>query len=169
MTDHTINTSGGQLMSGLDGDQSAEPAAEHKNRPDPQRAARGEEDHAKPANGVAVEGPEPVPVGVGGQVMRSAAQSVRKAISTHRLARSSRSPVLRFPPLKSATAAIKNTATARAIRAGWKKLGKPSPAENSEPNLSNGPDCGDERQRLSWPHRSDELLLIDPLSRFLFG
>src|SRR5262249_15954866 len=38
----------------------------------------------------------------------------RKAIRTQRLARSSRSPGLRFPPLKSATPAIKKTAIARA-------------------------------------------------------
>ena len=30
-------------------------AAEHEHGPDPQRAARGEEDDAKPANGVPVE------------------------------------------------------------------------------------------------------------------
>jgi hypothetical protein len=39
-------------MPGLNGYQSAEPAAEHKDWPDPQCTAGGEEDDAKPANGV---------------------------------------------------------------------------------------------------------------------
>ena len=55
-------------MSALYGDQTAEPPAEDKHRPDPQRAAHREEGHAKPANDVLVEGQDRVPVSVGGQV-----------------------------------------------------------------------------------------------------
>ncbi len=49
-------------------DQPAESTAEHKAWPDPQRAADGEEKHAKPASGIPVEGPKPVPVCVGRQI-----------------------------------------------------------------------------------------------------
>jgi hypothetical protein len=46
---------------------SAEPAAEHKDRPDPQRTTGREENDAKPADGIAVEGPELRPVRPGRQ------------------------------------------------------------------------------------------------------
>jgi hypothetical protein len=55
-------------MSGLDGDQPAEPTAEHEDRPDPQRATGGKKDDAEPTSGIPVEGPEPFPVGVGRQI-----------------------------------------------------------------------------------------------------
>jgi hypothetical protein len=54
-------------MSGLNGNQSAEPVAKHKNRPDPQRTTRHEENDAKPANDVPLEDPDLVPVRVGRQ------------------------------------------------------------------------------------------------------
>ena len=41
-------------MPGLDGHQSAEPAAEHKDWPYPQRTTGSEENDAKPANGIPV-------------------------------------------------------------------------------------------------------------------
>jgi hypothetical protein len=49
-------------MPGLDGHQPAEPAAEHKDWPDPQRTAGSEENDAKPANGIPIESPELLPV-----------------------------------------------------------------------------------------------------------
>jgi len=55
-------------MPGLNGDQPAEPAPEHKDRPDPQRTSGGEENDTKPANGIPVEGPEPLSVGVRRQI-----------------------------------------------------------------------------------------------------
>jgi hypothetical protein len=55
-------------MAGLDGNQSAEPAAEHRDWPDPQRAAGSEENDAKPANGVPIESPELPPVCVCRQI-----------------------------------------------------------------------------------------------------
>ena len=54
-------------MPWLDGDQTAEPIAEHKDWPDPQDATGGEERDAEPANAIPVEGPEPYPVCVGRQ------------------------------------------------------------------------------------------------------
>jgi len=57
---------------GLDGDRPAEPAAEDKDRPEPQSTAGSEEDDAEPANanGIAVEGPERLSVRVGRQIAR---------------------------------------------------------------------------------------------------
>ncbi len=63
-----IDTAGDQRVSRLDGDQSAEAMAQHKNWPDPQRATGCEEKDTKPANRVAVDGPEVLPVRVGWQV-----------------------------------------------------------------------------------------------------
>jgi hypothetical protein len=51
-------------MPGLDGHQSAEAVAEHKDWPDPQRATGGKENDVKPANGIPVESPELFPVSV---------------------------------------------------------------------------------------------------------
>jgi hypothetical protein len=51
VSDDTIDTAGDQGVPGLDGDQPAEPMAEHKDWPDPQRTSGGEENDAKPANG----------------------------------------------------------------------------------------------------------------------
>jgi hypothetical protein len=42
--------------------------AEHKDRPDPQRTTGSEKTDAKPANGIAVDGPEFLPVCVGRQI-----------------------------------------------------------------------------------------------------
>jgi hypothetical protein len=42
-------------MPGLDGHQIAEPVAEHKDWPDPRRATGGEENDAKPANGIPID------------------------------------------------------------------------------------------------------------------
>ena len=55
-------------MPRLDRDQPAEPPAEQKDRPDPQHAAAGEQRDTDPANGFAVEDPEPLPIGVGRQI-----------------------------------------------------------------------------------------------------
>ena len=55
-------------MLGLDGYQPAEPVAEHKDWPDPQRATGGEENDAKPANGIPIEDPELLPISVGRQI-----------------------------------------------------------------------------------------------------
>ena len=41
---------------------------EHKDRPDPQCTPGGEQNDAKPPNSIAVEGPEPLPVRVGRQI-----------------------------------------------------------------------------------------------------
>jgi hypothetical protein len=55
VADDTIETSRDQAMPGLDGYQPAEPAAEHKDWPDPQRATGSEENDAKPANGISID------------------------------------------------------------------------------------------------------------------
>jgi hypothetical protein len=55
-------------MPGLDRDQPAEAPAEHKDRPDPQQATGGEQRDAEPANGLPIEDPEPLPVGIGRQI-----------------------------------------------------------------------------------------------------
>jgi hypothetical protein len=68
VADDTIETSRDQRMPWLDGHQSAEPAAEHKDRPDPQRTAGSEENEAKPANGIPIESSELLPVSICGQI-----------------------------------------------------------------------------------------------------
>jgi hypothetical protein len=55
-------------MPGLDGHSSAEPAAEHKDRSNPQRTADGEQKDAEPANGIPIESPELLPVCVRRQI-----------------------------------------------------------------------------------------------------
>ena len=55
-------------MSTLDCYQSAEPITKHIDRPDAQRAARGEKSHANPANGIPIDGPKPLAVCVRGEV-----------------------------------------------------------------------------------------------------
>src|SRR5512132_1744346 len=62
VADDPIDSRRDERMSGLDGDQSTEPAAEHKDGPDPQCTTGGEEHDAKPANGLLVDGPEFLPV-----------------------------------------------------------------------------------------------------------
>src|SRR5262245_37869744 len=68
MTNDAIDPAGDQRMPALDGDEPAEPAAEHEHRPDPQRTTGGEENHAKPPNGISVEGPHIGAVRVGRQI-----------------------------------------------------------------------------------------------------
>src|SRR5438128_819422 len=68
MADDAIDAASDQSMPGLDGDQPAEPTAEHKDRPDPQHTAGGKESDANPANGIPVEGPEPLAVRIGRQI-----------------------------------------------------------------------------------------------------
>src|SRR4029453_3290725 len=68
VADDTIDTGGKELMFGLNGDQPAEPMAEHKDGPKPQRTTGNEEHDTKPANCVAVDGPQLLPVRVGWQI-----------------------------------------------------------------------------------------------------
>ena len=55
-------------MPWLDRHQSAEPTAEHKDRPDPQRTADNEQNDTKPANSIAVERPQILPIAVSWQI-----------------------------------------------------------------------------------------------------
>lgn len=68
VADDGIDAARDKRMPWLDGDQAAEPVAEHKDWPDPQGTTGGEENNAKPANALAVEGPEPYPFCVSGQI-----------------------------------------------------------------------------------------------------
>ena len=65
---------------------------------------------------------------------------------TQRLARSSRSPGLRFPPLKSATP---DSTKSRDRKGNQGRVGeeggKPAPAEDGEPEIGKGRHNGDER------------------------
>ena len=56
-----------QRMARLDGDQPTEPMPEHKHRPHPQCPAGDVAEAANPADGVAIEGPEVVPIRVSRQ------------------------------------------------------------------------------------------------------
>ena len=68
MADDRIDAACDQRVLRLNRDQSAEAVAEHEDRPEPQHATGGEENHAEPSNGVAVDGPEFDAVGVGRQI-----------------------------------------------------------------------------------------------------
>src|SRR5262249_12102951 len=68
MTNEAVDAIGGQAMARLNGDQTAEPAAEHEDRPHAQHTPDGEKGNAKPANRISVERPEIPTVGVGRQV-----------------------------------------------------------------------------------------------------
>jgi hypothetical protein len=67
VTDDPVDTARNQLVARLDGYQPTEPMTEHKDRPDPQRAPGDEQNDAKPADGIPVEGPKAFPVCVGRQ------------------------------------------------------------------------------------------------------
>src|SRR5215469_9200689 len=88
MPDNTVDTARDQRMPGLDGDQSAESAAENKHWPQSQRAANRKQNHAEPANRIAVENPDLLPVGPGRTNARSR-PITPKAPITQRLLRSS--------------------------------------------------------------------------------
>ena len=62
-----VDAAGDQLMAGLDSDQAAEATAEHEDRPEPQGTAASVQDDAQPTDGIAVEDPEFLAVGVGRQ------------------------------------------------------------------------------------------------------
>ncbi len=68
MADDTLDTTRDERMTRLDRYQPAEPMAEHKDWPESQRATDGEENNAKPANGLSIESPEIRSVCVGWQV-----------------------------------------------------------------------------------------------------
>jgi hypothetical protein len=55
-------------MPGLNGNQPAEPTAEHEHWPESQRTTRRKENDAKPTNSVPVEDPEPLPIRVGRKI-----------------------------------------------------------------------------------------------------
>jgi hypothetical protein len=61
--------------------------AEHKDRPEPQRATGRKENDAKPAESIAVEGPEPNPVRIGRQKPGEQPEQ-RKSCDDQRLDRS---------------------------------------------------------------------------------
>ena len=68
VTNDAIKTAGHQRVPRLDRHQPAEPAAEHEDRPEPQRATGGEENDANPTDNLPIEDPEFLPVRVGRQV-----------------------------------------------------------------------------------------------------
>ena len=65
MTDEAIRAICDKFMSGLDGHQPAESAAEDKDGPDPQGTACHIKEHAKPSNDLAIEKPPAPPLGIG--------------------------------------------------------------------------------------------------------
>ena len=128
----------------LDRDQSAEPAAEHEHRPDPQRTAGGEEHDAEPAHGVTVDGPQLSPVGVG----RHIRQQQRDHTERHE------------HPAVAAILALARAEISRAEQRGGREYdkhdrkrdqgrmgkegGKAAQPENREPQIGEGPDDGEE-------------------------
>src|SRR5579883_1819109 len=62
MTDQTVNAGRDERVAGLNGNKSAEAAAEHEHGPEPERPARSKQRNAEPAHGIAVESPKIVAV-----------------------------------------------------------------------------------------------------------
>jgi hypothetical protein len=120
VADDAIDTACDQGVPRLDGNQPAKPAAEHKDRPDPQRATGREENDAKPADGIAIERPELLSVRPGRQ-KGGGQPDQREGYDDQRLPRSSRTPELRFPPAKKAAPDSAKCAIVSAISAGWEK------------------------------------------------
>lgn len=120
VTDDAIDTACHQRMSGLDRHQPAEPAAEHEDRPEPQRATGREESDAKPADGVAIEGPELLSVRPGRQ------KGVEQPDHPEDREDPAVAPILAhswtdISAAKSATPDSAKNAIAIAISAGWEK------------------------------------------------
>jgi hypothetical protein len=94
--------------------------AKHKDRPDPKRTTGGEENNAKPPNGIPVERPEPNSIGVGRQI--TGKQPYKREGTNDPTVRTilaySRAQV---SPTKSATPDSNTVVTASAIRAGGEK------------------------------------------------
>jgi hypothetical protein len=67
MANDAVDAGRDQPVSRLDGDQAAEPAAEHKDRPKSECAASDEEDHPEPTNGVSIKCQEVLSVASGGR------------------------------------------------------------------------------------------------------
>jgi hypothetical protein len=68
VTDNPVGTIRDQRMPWPDGHQRAEPAAEYEDRPESQRAPRGKENDAKPADGISVDGPKSLALRAGRQI-----------------------------------------------------------------------------------------------------
>src|SRR5262245_36745098 len=68
VADKTIDAGHHKRVPRLDGDEPAEPVAEHKDRQEPQRASGRKKKHADPADTIAVECPERNPVRVSRQI-----------------------------------------------------------------------------------------------------
>jgi hypothetical protein len=62
VADAPIDTAGDQRVPGLDGDEPAEPTAKHKDGPEPESTTGREEHDTQLAYGLAIEGPERLPV-----------------------------------------------------------------------------------------------------------
>src|SRR5579863_4969855 len=67
MADPAVDAGGDQGVSGLNGNQAAEAIAENENRINAQGAACYVQNHARPANGVAIDGPKVEAVSVRGE------------------------------------------------------------------------------------------------------
>jgi hypothetical protein len=131
-------------MPRLDGHQPTEPAAEHKDRPDPKRTPGGEENDAKPANGIPVDCPKLNPVGIGRQV--AGQQTYQREGNNDPAVRT----ILAFTGAEISAAeegyARHHESCGRKGnqgRVGEEGL-KPAPAKDSQPEISKGRHHGDE-------------------------
>src|SRR6516225_3267496 len=111
MADHAINPARDQPVPGLNCHQSAEPVAQHEDRPKAQGAARSEQRHTQPADPVAGDDPDLPPAAPGPQ---NTAMTQRSLVS-------SRTPGLKLPPATSAAAPNAISTTVSPISAGCEK------------------------------------------------
>jgi hypothetical protein len=158
MADNTVHTARDQLMPWLNGDQSAESPAKHKYRPDPQRAARAEEENAKPANRVPVERPDLVSIRVGGQICDQQSDQTEgdKDLAIAAILALARAQI----SASEERGASQETGDNRKGDPGrmGEEGGKAAPAENREPEKGNRPSYRDERQ--PWSDRHGRVCLL---------
>ena len=126
--------------------QPAKSTAEHKDWPDPQRATGGEENHAEPADGVAVEGPESAPIRVRRQIGEQQPDQPEgdehPAVGTILAFAWAQIPTTedRYPGQRD-----------EGYRKGYEgrvgeEGGKPTPAQNGEPEIGNRRQHGEDYQ-----------------------
>src|SRR5215471_1395315 len=152
VTDDTINTAGHQRVSGLDRHQPAEPPAEHKYRPEPQRPTGGEENDTNPTDSIPIKGPELLPVSVGRQVSGEQADDPKgdddPAVGT---ILANAGAQIAATEERDAGQREKCNCKRNQRRMG-EKGGQPAPAEDGEPEIRKGRYDGDERQLGSGRH-----------------
>ena len=140
MANDAVDPARDQPVPGLDGNQPAEPVAEHEDRPESQRTTGGEQNDAEPANAIPVEDPEPLAVGIGRQIGGQHPDQTKGRDDP------SVGSILALAGAEIAAAEERDAgqheegARKRNQRRVGEEAGKPAPAEDREPEIGEGRD-----------------------------